>query len=63
MFDGLNAEGRCDMGIAGARTADQDHVLGTIHELAAVQGPDGGFVDLAGGKVEASEVLVGREGV
>lgn len=61
MFDGLDAEGGCDIGFAGARAADQDHALGTLHELAGVQRPDGGLVDLAGNKVEACEVLVGRE--
>jgi hypothetical protein len=47
------------MGFAGARAADEDDILGAVHELAAVQGPDGGLVDLAGSKVEAREVLVG----
>jgi len=42
-------------------TADQHDILGAIHELAAMQGPDSGLVDLAGGEVEAREVLVGRE--
>ena len=40
---------------------DQDHVLGAVHEPATVQGPDGGLVDLAGGEVEARQVLVCRE--
>ncbi len=61
MFDGMNAESRCDMDLAGAWPADPDHVLGAIHELAAVQGPDGGLVDLAGCKVETGQVLVGRD--
>jgi hypothetical protein len=46
---------------AGARAADQDDILGTVHELAAAQSPDSGFVDLAGGEVESGDVLVGRE--
>ena len=61
MFDGLDTEGGGNMGLAGARAADQHHVLRPIHELAAVQGSDGGLVDLAGSKVEAGEILVGRE--
>ena len=40
---------------------DQHDILGTVHELAAVQGPGGGFVDLAGGEVEAGEVFIGRK--
>jgi hypothetical protein len=40
---------------------DQDHVLGTLHELTAMKRPDGGLVDLAGSKVKAREVLVGRK--
>ena len=46
---------------AGARSPDQDNILGIFHERAAVQLPDGGFVDLAGLEVKAREVLVGRE--
>jgi hypothetical protein len=60
VFDGLNADGRCDMGFAGARAADQEHVLRPIHELVTVQSPDGRLVDLTGHKVESREVLVGR---
>ena len=61
MFDGLDAEGRRDMGLAGARPADQNDVLGPIHELAAMQRPDGSLIDLTRREVEAREVLVGRE--
>ena len=59
MFDGLDAKGSGDMGLAGSRAADQNNILGTVHELASVQRPDSGLVDLAGGEVEAREVLVG----
>lgn len=51
MFDGLNAEGCRDMGLASARATDQNDVLRTVDELTAMQGPDGGLVDLAGGEV------------
>jgi hypothetical protein len=60
MFDGLDAERGGDMGLAGSRPTDQHDVLGLIHELAAVQGPDSGLVDLAGGEVEAGEILARR---
>ena len=53
MLNGLDAEGGRDMGLACAWTADQHDVLRPIQELAAVQGADGGLVDLAGGEVEA----------
>ena len=53
MFYGLNAEGSGNMGLAGAWATDQHDILRTIHELAAMQGPDRCLVDLAGGKVEA----------
>ena len=60
MFDGLNTDGRCNVGFAGARAADQDDVLGTIHEFATMQLAHCGFIDLAGGKVEAGDVLVSQ---
>lgn len=41
--------------------ADQRDSLGAVHELAAMEGPNGDFVDLAGGAAEAREVLVGRD--
>ena len=56
MFDGLNAEGGRDMGFSFARAADQHDVLRAIHELAAVQCPDSGLVDLAGGEVECGDL-------
>ena len=61
VLDGLNADGGGDVAFAGARSSDQDNILGIFHELAAVQLPDGGFVDLTGLEVKAREVLVGRE--
>ena len=61
MFDGLNADGGCNVALACSRPADQDNVLGVFHEGAAVQLPDGGFIDLAGFEVKACEVFVGRE--
>ncbi len=61
MLDGLDAERGGDVGLAGAWAADQDDVVGALHELAAMQLANQGFVDLAGGEVEAGQVLVGRE--
>ena len=37
MLDGLDTEGGGDMGLAGARTTDQNGVLGTVQERATVQ--------------------------
>ena len=50
-----------DVRLAGYRPADQTDIVGTVHEVAAVQFPDQGFVHLIGGKVKASQILVGRE--
>ena len=61
MFNGLDAEGGRDIVLRGAWSTDQDDVLGPVHELTAVQLTHRGFVDLAGGEVEARDVLVGRK--
>ncbi len=61
MLDGLDAQGRGGMGLAGAWAADQHDILGTVEELALVQLAECSLVDLAGHEVEAGEVLVGRE--
>lgn len=37
MLDGLNAQGGRDMGLAGSWPPDQDYVLGTVDEPAAVE--------------------------
>lgn len=50
MLDGLYAQGGRDMGLAGARSADQDDVLRAVHELAAMQRPGRCLVDLADGR-------------
>jgi hypothetical protein len=49
------------MRFPGAGPADQHDVLGGIEEAALVQLADRSLVDLAGGEVEAGEILVGRE--
>src|SRR3546814_17011549 len=61
MLDGLNAQCRGDMGLAGARTADQHDIVGAVDKVAAVKLPDQRLIDLAAGKVEAGEIAIGRE--
>jgi hypothetical protein len=61
MLDGLDAESGRDVGLACARSADQDDVVGAVDELAPMQLADHGLVDLAGGEGEPCQVLVGRE--
>jgi hypothetical protein len=46
--------------LAGAGPNDQHGVIGPVDEVVAVELADHGLVDLAGGKIEAGEVLVGR---
>lgn len=53
MLDRLNADRRGNMGLAGARTADEDQVVGVVSEVASVQLTDKSLVDLAGDKVES----------
>jgi len=61
MLDGLDAEGGGDVGLAGARPADEHDIVGARHELASMQLANQGFGNLAGGEVEAGQILVGRE--
>src|SRR3546814_8023541 len=61
MLDGLNAQCRGDMGLAGARTADQHDIVGDVDKVAAVKLPDQRPIYLAAGKVEAGEHAIGRE--
>ena len=61
MLDRLDAERGGDVGLAGSGAADQHDIVGAIDELAAMQLADHGLVDLAGGEVEAGQILVGRE--
>jgi hypothetical protein len=37
MLNGLDADGRGEMRLAHARTADQDHVVSVLQELATVK--------------------------
>jgi hypothetical protein len=60
VLDELDADGGGDMGLAGAGSADQHDVLSCVEEAALVQLAHRGPVDLAGGEIEADEILVGR---
>src|SRR3546814_1259691 len=61
MFDGLDAQRRCHMALAGARTADQHDIVGDVDEVAAMQLTHQSFIDLATGKVEAGQIAIDRE--
>ena len=61
VLDGLDGQSRRDMGFAGAWAAYQHHILGTIQEVTTVQLAHGRLIDLAGGEVEAGEILVGQK--
>src|SRR3546814_8115665 len=61
VFDGLDAQRRCHMALAGARTADQHDIVGDVDEVAAMQLTNQSFVDLATGKVEAGQIAIDRE--
>jgi hypothetical protein len=58
MFDGLDTDGRGDMRLARAGTADQDDVVGLVEEVAAMKLADQRLVDLTAGEVEAVCSLV-----
>ena len=59
MFDGLDGERGRDMGFSRAWSANQDDIVSPVDELAAMQLPRESFVDLAGGKIERGQILVG----
>ena len=61
MLDGLDADRRGEVRLAGSGTADQDDVVGVLEELAAVELTRQRLVDLAAGEVEAGEVAIVRK--
>src|SRR5690606_20863404 len=61
MLNGLNTQCRGDVALAGSRSPDQYDIIGGIHEVAPMQLAHERLIDLTGGKVEACQVLVGRE--
>ncbi len=61
MLDGLRADGGGDAGFARAGTTDQHDVVGLVDEVAAMELAHERLIDLAGGKIEAVQVPVGRK--
>lgn len=61
MFDGLDTDGRGDMRLARAGTADEDDVVGVAEEVAAMKLTDQRLVDLTAGEVEAVQITIGRK--
>lgn len=61
ILDGMDAESRGDVGLAGTGTTDQDDVVRVVEELAATELAHERLIDLAAGEVEAGEVAIGRE--
>lgn len=59
--NGLDADGRGDMGLSRARATNENDVVGVIKEVAAVELADQHLVDLTAGKVEAVEIAIGRK--
>ena len=58
MFNGLNADGRCNMAFARSGTTDEHDVLSIFHKIASVQLPGSGLIDVAGLEVKASKVAI-----
>ena len=56
MLDSLHADGRGQMGLAGAGAPDEDQVLLCLHELAAMQLSQQGFVYGTLAEVEVAQV-------
>ena len=61
VLDRLNADRRGDVGFPGSWAADEDEIVGIVREFTSVKLTGQGLVDLARGKIEAGQVLVGRE--
>ena len=61
VFNRLHAKRRGDVGLAGARTADEDHVVGVFDELTPVKLAHQGFIDFAGRKIKTAQILVDGE--
>ncbi len=61
MLDGLHAKRGGDVSFTRARAADEHDIVGGLDEVATMQLPDQGLIDLAAGEVEAGQVAIGRE--
>ncbi len=61
MLDSLDPDGRSDVGLPGARTANQNDIVGVLKEVAAMELAHQCLVDVTAGEVEAMEVAISRE--
>ena len=61
VLDGLDADRRGEMRLAGAGAADQDDIVGVFQELAAMELTRERLVDLAAGEVEAGKIAIVRK--
>ena len=63
MLNGLDADSCSDMAFVSfsSRPTDQTNVFRFLYELATMEMPDGGLIDLARRKVTTCEVFVGWE--
>src|SRR5450830_1070744 len=61
MFNRLHAQGCGNVGLTRSWSSHENHVVGILQELTAVQLPNQGFIDLAVAEVEARQVSIGRE--
>ena len=59
VLNGLDADRRGEMRLAGAGAADQDDIVGVFQELAAMELTRERLVDFAAGEVEAGEIAIG----
>ncbi len=59
MLDGLNAQCRGDVGLAGSRPAHQHDIVGLVDKGAGMELAHQGFVDLAVGEIESGQILIG----
>src|SRR5690606_25678070 len=59
MFNGLNAQRCGDVGFAGSRSPYQNDIVVLFDEGTGMELAHQGLIDLAAGKIEASQVLVG----
>jgi hypothetical protein len=61
MLNSLYAKRCSHVAFAGPGAADQHDIVGTVYKVSAMELTDGGFIYLAGCKVEPGAILVGRE--
>lgn len=55
MLYGQNAKASRNMAFSRARSTDQDDIFGRVHEFAAMQLADQGFIDLVRHQLPASQ--------